>query len=208
MGLSIKNAEVERMARDTARRRGVSLTEALRQLLAEEEARIAAAREAQIVGINPSIHSGQVDAAAAQNGAAAETDQKSAWIKEAAGDRYDELEINMLQFAGIVTDDRRGVAETMAPLFGLPPSELDTYPHACIGSVEEIAESIRERRERWDVSYVVFQGDCREVLGLVLRGAGRNDEARAALEQALARYEAKGDLPSIARARERLAALG
>lgn len=48
MGLSIKNAEVERMARDTARRRGVSLTEALRQLLAEEEARIAAAREAQI----------------------------------------------------------------------------------------------------------------------------------------------------------------
>jgi antitoxin VapB len=48
MGLSIKNAEVERMARDTARRRGVSLTEALRQLLAEEEARIAAAREAEI----------------------------------------------------------------------------------------------------------------------------------------------------------------
>jgi antitoxin VapB len=48
MGLSIKNVEVERMARDTARRRGVSLTEALRQLLAEEEARVAAAREAQI----------------------------------------------------------------------------------------------------------------------------------------------------------------
>jgi antitoxin VapB len=48
MGLSIKNAEVERMARDTARRRGVSLTEALRQLLAEEEARIAAARVAEI----------------------------------------------------------------------------------------------------------------------------------------------------------------
>jgi antitoxin VapB len=48
MGLSIKNAEVERMAREAAHRRGVSLTEALRQLLAEEEARIAAAREAQI----------------------------------------------------------------------------------------------------------------------------------------------------------------
>ena len=36
------------------------------------------AREADIVGINPSIHSGQVDAAAAQNGAAGETDQKLA----------------------------------------------------------------------------------------------------------------------------------
>ena len=48
MGLSIKNAEVERMARDAARRRGVSMTEALRQLLAEEEARVAAAREAEV----------------------------------------------------------------------------------------------------------------------------------------------------------------
>ncbi|MGH9085338.1 MAG: TIGR03621 family F420-dependent LLM class oxidoreductase, partial [Acidimicrobiales bacterium] len=55
-----------------------------------------AAREAQIVGINPSIHSGHVDAAAAQNGAADETDKKIAWVREAAGDRYADLEINML----------------------------------------------------------------------------------------------------------------
>jgi len=48
MGISIKSAEVERMARDAARRRGVSMTEALRQLLAEEEARLAAAREAEV----------------------------------------------------------------------------------------------------------------------------------------------------------------
>ena len=46
MGLSIKNSEVERMARDAAKRRGVSMTEALRQVLAEEEARVAAAEEA------------------------------------------------------------------------------------------------------------------------------------------------------------------
>jgi antitoxin VapB len=48
MGISIKNADVERMARDAARRRGVSMTEALRQVLAEEEARVAAAREAEV----------------------------------------------------------------------------------------------------------------------------------------------------------------
>jgi probable F420-dependent oxidoreductase len=127
-----------------------------------------AAREAQIVGINPSIHSGHVDAAAAQNGAAEVTDQKLAWVREAAGERYADLEINMLQFAGIVTDDRRGTAEMMAPLFGLPPEELDTYPHACIGTIEEIADSLRERRERWDVSYVVFQGDTMEPLAPVV----------------------------------------
>jgi probable F420-dependent oxidoreductase len=121
-----------------------------------------AAREAQIVGINPSIHSGQVDAAAAQNGAAGETDQKLQWVKDAAGDGYADLEINLLQFAAIVTDDRKGTAEMMAPLFGLPPEELDTYPHACIGTIEEIAEALEARRERWDASYVVFQGDTME----------------------------------------------
>ena len=41
---------------------------------------------AQIVGINPSIHSGHVDAAAAQNGAADETTRRSR-VREAAGDR-------------------------------------------------------------------------------------------------------------------------
>jgi len=127
-----------------------------------------AAREAQIVGINPSIHSGHVDAAAAQNGAAAETDKKIGWVREAAGDGYADLEINMLQFAGIITDDRKGTAEMMAPLFGLPPEELETYPHACIGTVDEICESLEMRRERWDASYFVFQGDTMEPLAPVV----------------------------------------
>jgi probable F420-dependent oxidoreductase len=118
-----------------------------------------AGREAQIVGINPSIHSGQVDAAAAQNGAADVTDEKLGWVKAAAGDRYADIEINLLQFAAIVTDDRTGTAEMMAPLFGLPPEELETYPHACIGTVEQICESLQARRDRWDASYIVFQGD-------------------------------------------------
>ncbi len=133
-----------------------------------------AGREADIVGINPSIHSGQVDAAAARNGAAAETDQKVQWVRAAAGDRYDDLELNMLQFAAIITDDRRGTAEMMAPLFGLPPEEVETYPHACIGTVEQIVDDLHARRDRWDVSYWVFQGDSMEPMAPVvaaLRGS-------------------------------------
>ena len=127
-----------------------------------------AAREAQIVGINPSIHSGRVDAAAAQNGAAAETDQKLGWVKAAAGNTYDELEINLLQFAAIITDDRKGTAEMMAPLFGLPAEELDSYPHACIGNADEIVESLQARRERWDASYIVFQTDTMAAMAPVV----------------------------------------
>ena len=47
MGLSIKNDEVERMVRALAARRHMPMTEALRQLLAEEEARAAAAQAAE-----------------------------------------------------------------------------------------------------------------------------------------------------------------
>ena len=44
-------------------------------------------------------------------------------------------------------------------------------------------------------------------LAEVLELGGKHDEAIAALEQALARYERKGNLVSGASARERLAAL-
>jgi hypothetical protein len=119
-----------------------------------------AAREADIVGINPSIHSGQVDQAAAQDGVADLLDQKHAIVKEAAGSRYDDIEINLLQFAAIVTDDRKGTAEMMAPLFGLPPEVVETYPYACIGTVDQIVEDLLARRDRWDASYITFQGDA------------------------------------------------
>ena len=48
MGLSVKNAEVERLLREVAGRRGVGMTEALRQVLAEELERSRAAGEAEI----------------------------------------------------------------------------------------------------------------------------------------------------------------
>jgi antitoxin VapB len=48
MGLSIKNAEVERLVREAARRRGLSMTEALHAILREEAERAAVAREAEV----------------------------------------------------------------------------------------------------------------------------------------------------------------
>jgi hypothetical protein len=56
----------------------------------------------------------------------------------------------------------------MAPFFGLPPEALDTYPHACIGTVEEICDDLRARRDRWDASYIVFQGDTMELMAPVV----------------------------------------
>jgi probable F420-dependent oxidoreductase len=117
-----------------------------------------AAREADIVGVNPAIRSGRVDAEAARNGVAAATDQKVAWVRDEAGDRYGDIEINFLNYACVVTDDRRGTLDSMAPLFGLEPAELGDYPHAWVGSVDQICDSLVAGRERWDASYLVVQG--------------------------------------------------
>lgn len=117
-----------------------------------------AGREADIVGVNPSIRSGRVDAAAARDGTATATDKKLTWVREGAGDRYGDIEINMLVFACVVTDQRASTLEAMAPAFGLEPGEIAHYPHAWIGSVDQICDDLIAARERWDASYHVLQG--------------------------------------------------
>jgi probable F420-dependent oxidoreductase len=128
-----------------------------------------AGREADIVGINPSIVSGAVDADAARSGAAHVTDQKLQWVKDGAGDRFDDLELNMLIFAVVITDDAAGTQAQMAPLFGLEPGDLEDYPHALIGSHGSIADDLQRRRDRWGVSYIVVQGDAMESMAPVVQ---------------------------------------
>jgi probable F420-dependent oxidoreductase len=133
-----------------------------------------AAREAQIIGVNPTIPNGQVDAEAARSGTAELTDQKLEWIRAAAGDRFADVELQALHYATIITDDRPGTMAMMAPLFGVEPGEIEDYPHALIGTVDEICADLEARRERWGFSYVVVQGDSMEPFApVVARLAGQ-----------------------------------
>jgi len=133
-----------------------------------------AGREADIVGINPAIRSGRVDAAAARDGGAETTDHKVGWVKQAAGDRYADLELQMLIFLCTITDDRAGTLAATAPLFGLEPEGLEVYPHAWIGSADQIADDLGAGRDRWDVSYLVVQGldNMRAMAPVVAKLAG------------------------------------
>jgi hypothetical protein len=133
-----------------------------------------AAREADIVGINPALRSGKVDSEAARDGVAASTDRKVEWVREEAGDRYADLELNMLVLATVITEDRDGTLAAFGPAFDLSPEELAAFPHAFIGTVEQVVEDVIARRERWDVSYFVVQGaDAMEAIApVVARLAG------------------------------------
>jgi probable F420-dependent oxidoreductase len=127
-----------------------------------------AAREGDIVGINPSLHAGEVGAEAAADATAEATDRKLAWVREAAGDRFDDIELNCLVLATIVTDDRDGMAATMGQMFGLDAAGALEVPHALIGTVDEIVETIQARRDRWGFSYWVVQGDAMEAFAPVV----------------------------------------
>jgi len=133
-----------------------------------------AGREADIVGVNPAVRSGRVDADASRDAMADVTDRKLGWVREAAGDRYDNLGLNMLIFLVAISDDRDGTLATMAPLFATTPEELGRSPHVWLGSVEQIVEDLVARRERWDVSYLVVQGldTMRSAAPIVARLAG------------------------------------
>jgi probable F420-dependent oxidoreductase len=114
-----------------------------------------AAREADIVGINGTIRSGAVDADAISTMSSEAVDQKVAIVREAAGERLSAIELNVRAFFVDITSDRMGSAETISGLIGFAVDEVLATPFALIGTPSQIADDLRERRERWGFSYVI-----------------------------------------------------
>lgn len=132
-----------------------------------------AGRHADIIGVNPSIPGGRIDLEAARDGFADRVDQKLAWIQEAAGDRFADIELNMLVFVAMITEDRSAAAEQIGALFGASASEALELPNAWFGSEEEIVEKLHSMRERWGLSYFVLQRDAADAMaGVVAKLTG------------------------------------
>jgi len=114
-----------------------------------------AAREADIVAINIALTAGVVAPGWTPERTAEATDRKVAWIREAAGDRFDDLELSLMCGIVAVTDDRdRAAAETAARL-GVGADELLESPFALIGTVAQIADTLERRRDRFGISYIM-----------------------------------------------------
>ena len=139
-----------------------------------------AAREADIIGLLPARKSNAAwEDQNLGDATAAATDRKLGWVREAAGARYAEIEMSVVVPFVIVTDDRAGTAAAIAS--SLPPdaeAELSAEgvlasPYVLIGSVDEICDTLNERRDRWDLSYYVFNDDSIDTVApIVERLAG------------------------------------
>ena len=88
-----------------------------------------AAQKADIVGINPKIVARSINPKSMATAAADVVDQKIGWVKEAAGDRLDDLELQLQVFVTKVTDDpvayRREARARLRPAArGRPPGAV------------------------------------------------------------------------------------
>src|SRR4029077_6772495 len=104
---------------------------------------------ADIVSINYNNASGRLGSASVASSTQDATVQKIGWIREGAGDRFREIELEIAAYFGAVSGDARDAAEAMAKRFAVSPEGLLHHPHALIGSLNELCEKLRQRREQF-----------------------------------------------------------
>jgi probable F420-dependent oxidoreductase len=127
-----------------------------------------AAREADIVGVNPSLAAGYIGPEVLETTSAQYYHQRIEWIRQAAGTRFDQLELQVLTFLVQVVPDRKDAIARLAGAMSVTPEQVDGSPIALIGTTDQIIESLRQRREDFGFSYVVVHEAEMEALAPVV----------------------------------------
>ena len=124
-----------------------------------------AAREANIAGFTPKSTPAGLDLATATEEA---TVEKVGWVRHAAGDRLVELELSIITFIVVVSEQREPIAHQMAGRLGLSPEQILHSPHMLIGSVKQMMDQLRMQRERFGISYIKIPEEHMEKLAPVV----------------------------------------
>ena len=132
-----------------------------------------AGRLADIVSINFDNSAGRLGSSSVASSGASETEQKLAWIRAGAGDRFDDVELEIGAYFVAVNDEPGPVIASMASRFGVSEEDFASHPHALLGSVDSICDTLQERRERFGFSYVtIAQRNMEEFAPVVARLSG------------------------------------
>lgn len=133
-----------------------------------------AAREADIVGLNARLAKGRLGPDLVDSTSPEAFDERVGWVREAAGDRFDAIEIQGMTLACQVVPNRAETLELLAPLSGHTPESMGACPIVLVGSVDELCETLEERRERFGFSYwVVHEQELESFAPVVERLTGR-----------------------------------
>jgi probable F420-dependent oxidoreductase len=99
---------------------------------------------------------------------------KVSWVREAAGERFEDLELALLFWNVVVTHSRESAAASVAAQRRLTPDQALASPYFLLGSIDEITEQVEGLRAHFGMSYFsVFPGDVETFAAVVARLAGR-----------------------------------
>ena len=130
-----------------------------------------AAREADIVGLED--HQFAERATGAQTITPADCDAQVAIVREAAGERFAQIELNLFAARTIVTNNGAAEIDSLSSQLGLSPEAIRRSPSFLVGDVEELVDALVERREQLGISYVlVFAAALAAFAPVVKRLAG------------------------------------
>lgn len=136
-----------------------------------------AARKADIVAFNMSNAAGKLGPQGPRSATLEQTAAKVGIVREAAGDRFEQLTLEIGAYFTIVTTDALAAAQELPAatrgMFDLEPEEVLEHPHVLIGTVDAICDRLVERRERFGFSYVTIrEADMETFAPVVARLAG------------------------------------
>ena len=115
-----------------------------------------AAREADIVGVNATMSAGVIGPDAFTTMTAAAVDEKVEIVRQAAGARMADIEMNVRAFLVNITDDPDAATLALSGMLGVEPSMIAQTPFALVGPPNKIIEDLQARRDRWGFSYIII----------------------------------------------------
>jgi probable F420-dependent oxidoreductase len=133
-----------------------------------------AARLADVIGLAAHLPGGRMDAESGRTQTLEATQQKLAWVREAAGARFERIELQARVLQTAVGEGALARAAELGAPFGMTADEVLASPHALVGPTSRIAEHLLAVRERFGLSYfTVSEAAADELAPIVSRLAGR-----------------------------------
>jgi hypothetical protein len=133
-----------------------------------------AVRHAKTVGVNVSLAAGALGPELVAEATPARFAERASLVRQLAGPRLGELELQNLVFMASLGRPQALQAEEMSEAFGRPREEVAGSPAALLGTEDEIVETLEQRREEFGFSYIVWhEGEIESFAPVVARLSGR-----------------------------------
>jgi hypothetical protein len=96
--------------------------------------------------------------------------QKVEWIRQAAGERFDEIELSMVVTVEITQDQKQKAEQIIQQRgwSGITSKQVLEMPSMLIGSTDQIIEKLQSVREKFYFSYFVISDKCLEIFAPIV----------------------------------------